>query len=179
LNEDLQNQTKELANSNRELEQFAYVASHDLQEPLRMVSSFLTLLEKKYADKLDENGKLYIDYAVDGAKRMRQIILDLLELSRIGRKEGVKKLIDINKLVQGIIVLYKKAAEEKNASIEVGELPAILGHVASLRQVFLNLIGNALKYSKKNTPVHITISANELKDFWEFTIAVIGIGIAV
>jgi len=178
LNEDLQNQTKELANSNRELEQFAYVASHDLQEPLRMVSSFLTLLEKKYADKLDENGKLYIDYAVDGAKRMRQIILDLLELSRIGRTEDVKKLVDINKLVQGIIVLYKKVAQEKSASIEVGELPVILGHIASLRQVFLNLIGNALKYSKKNIPVHITISATELKDFWKFTIADNGIGIA-
>jgi light-regulated signal transduction histidine kinase (bacteriophytochrome) len=174
----LQLQTKELANSNKELEQFAYVASHDLQEPLRMVSSFLTLLEKQYADKLDENGKLYINYAVDGAKRMRQIILDLLELSRVGRTEGEQQQIDVNKLVNEIIVLHKKQVEEKDAIIEVGELPVIEGYKASLRQVFQNLIGNALKYSKKDTAVHITVSATELKQHWQFAIADNGIGIA-
>jgi PAS domain S-box-containing protein len=178
LNEELQAQAKELAISNMELEQFAYVASHDLQEPLRMVSSFLTLLEKKYADKLDENGKKYIGFAVDGAKRMRQIILDLLELSRVGRTDGEKLLVDVNKLVHEIIVLHKKQVEEKHATIEVGELPAINGYVASLRQVFQNLIGNALKYSKKGTAVHITISATELKHHWQFAIADNGIGIA-
>jgi PAS domain S-box-containing protein len=178
LNEELQLQTKELANSNKELEQFAYVASHDLQEPLRMVSSFLTLLEKQYADKLDENGKLYINYAVDGAKRMRQIILDLLELSRVGRTEGEQQQIDVNKLVNEIIVLHKKQVEEKDAIIEVGELPVIEGYKASLRQVFQNLIGNALKYSKKDTAVHITVSATELKQHWQFAIADNGIGIA-
>ena len=178
LNEELQAQAKELASSNIELEQFAYVASHDLQEPLRMVSSFLTLLEKKYVDKLDENGKMYIEYAVSGAKRMRQIIIDLLELSMIGRTNGEQKLIDANKMVQEIILLYKKQVEEKNAVIEIGELPAIKGYTASVRQVFQNLIGNALKYSKKDTAVHVTVSATELKDYWQFAIADNGIGIA-
>src|SRR5687767_4770737 len=87
MNENLLKQTKELAISNAELEQFAYVASHDLQEPLRMVTSFLTQLEKKYAKVIDARGKKYIDFAVDGGKRMRQIILDLLEYSRVGRIE--------------------------------------------------------------------------------------------
>jgi PAS domain S-box-containing protein len=178
LNEELQAQAKELAVSNKELEQFAYVASHDLQEPLRMISSFLTLFEKNYADKLDENGKLYISYAVDGSKRMRQIILDLLELSRVGNINEEQKLIDINKLVQEIILLYNKQVEEKNAIIEVAALPAINGYSASLRQVFQNLIGNALKYSKKDTAVHITISATELEHHWQFAIADNGIGIS-
>ena len=178
LNEELQAQAKELAASNIELEQFAYVASHDLQEPLRMVSSFLTLLETKYADKLDENGKMYIEFAVNGAKRMRQIILDLLELSMVGRSNEEQKLIDVNKMVQEIILLYKKQVEEKNAVIEIGELPAIKGYTASVRQVFQNLIGNALKYSKKDTAVHVTVSATELKDYWQFAIADNGIGIA-
>ena len=178
LNEELLAQAKELAASNIELEQFAYVASHDLQEPLRMVSSFLTLLEKKYADKLDENGKMYIEYAVNGAKRMRQIILDLLELSMVGRSNEGQKLVDVNKMVKDIILLYKRQVEEKNAVIEIGELPAIRGYTASLRQVFQNLIGNALKYSKKDTAVHVTVSATELKDYWQFAIADNGIGIA-
>ena len=178
LNEELQAQAKELAASNIELEQFAYVASHDLQEPLRMVSSFLTLLETKYADKLDENGKMYIEFAVNGAKRMRQIILDLLELSMVGRSNEEQKLIDVNKMVQEIILLYKKQVEEKNAVIEIGELPAIKGYTASVQQVFQNLIGNALKYSKKDTAVHVTVSATELKDYWQFAIADNGIGIA-
>ena len=143
-----------------------------------MVSSFLTLLETKYADRLDENGKMYIEYAVNGAKRMRQIILDLLELSMVGRSNEAQKLIDVNKMVQEIILLYKKQVEEKNAVIEIGELPAIKGYTASVRQVFQNLIGNALKYSKKDTAVHVTVSATELKDYWQFAIADNGIGIA-
>ena len=108
LNIDLQNQTKELAISNSELEQFAYVASHDLQEPLRMVTSFLTQLEKKYGNIIDEKGKQYIGFAVDGAKRMRQIILDLLEFSRVGRTEELTEDIDLNELVNEIPDIVQK-----------------------------------------------------------------------
>ena len=108
LNENLKNQAKELSVSNAELEQFAYVASHDLQEPLRMVTSFLTQLEKKYGDVIDDKGKRYINFAVDGAKRMRQIILDLLEFSRVGNTDDDLAEIDLNKLVTEINILFKK-----------------------------------------------------------------------
>ena len=107
LNNTLQTQAKALADSNAELEQFAYVASHDLQEPLRMVTSFLILLEKKYGNIIDESGKRYIHFAVDGAKRMRQIILDLLELSKVGRKEGEPETINLNIQIQEIIGIFQ------------------------------------------------------------------------
>jgi light-regulated signal transduction histidine kinase (bacteriophytochrome) len=178
LNDDLQKQAKALADSNKELEQFAVVASHDLQEPLRMVTSFLTLLEKKYGDKLDESGKSYIDFAVDGAKRMRQIILDLLELSRVGRMDGANELLDLNGIVEEITSLYKKQVEEKNAIIEVAELPVISGYKASIRQIFQNLISNALKYSSNVGQILIKISVIESEQYWQFSVADNGIGIS-
>jgi len=177
LNENLQKQTKELAASNTELEQFAYVASHDLQEPLRMVTSFLSLLEKKYGDVIDDKGKKYIDFAVDGAQRMRQIILDLLEYSKAGQTEFNREDINLNELVHEIQVLFRKQVEEKNAVIHVGDLPVIHAYKVPLRQVFQNLIGNALKYTSQDISPQINISAKELKDQWQFTVTDNGIGI--
>ena len=120
LNENLQKQAKELAISNAELEQFAYVASHDLQEPLTNGDQFSHSTGKKYGDIIDDKGKKYIDFAVDGAKRMRQIILDLLEFSRVGRTEDNRENIDLNELVKEIQILFRKQIEEKNAIIQVG-----------------------------------------------------------
>jgi PAS domain S-box-containing protein len=177
LNESLQKQTKKLAISNEDLEQFAYIASHDLQEPLRMVSSFLNLLEKKYETLLDENGKTYIRFAVDGAKRMRLLILDLLQFSRIGKESENIETIDINQLIDEIKQLYSKEISEKNATIEVDKLPQILAHISPVRQVFQNLISNALKYSAKITPAKISISANDMGNEWQFSVADNGIGI--
>ena len=177
MNKDLENKAKELSISNTELEQFAYVASHDLQEPLRMVTSFLTQLEKKYADIIDEKGKKYIYFAVDGAKRMRQIILDLLEFSRVGRTEDSKEDIDIHELMGEIKALFRKQIEEKNALIEYGILPRLHSFKAPLRQVFQNLVSNALKYARADIPAHIIISATELTDHWQFEITDNGIGI--
>jgi PAS domain S-box-containing protein len=173
----LKKHAKELATSNEELEQFAYVASHDLQEPLRMVTSFLTQLDKKYGTLLDEKGKKYIDFAVDGAKRMRQIILDLLDYSRAGRAMDDMENIDLNELIRGIKILFRKEIEEKNAVILSNELPLLTGYSAPLRQVFQNLIGNALKYCRRDTPVHIKISVGELTDHWQFAVSDNGIGI--
>lgn len=178
LNEDLLLKAKELANSNAELEQFAYVASHDLQEPLRMVTGFLTQIEKKYGSIIDETGKKYIDFAVDGAKRMRQIILDLLEFSRIGRNEGNKELLDLNVLVNEIIILAQKQIDEKRAVIKLQQLPVLPVYKAPLRQVFQNLIGNALKYSRHDIPPRIGIAAKELEDHWQFSVSDNGIGIS-
>jgi PAS domain S-box-containing protein len=177
LNEDMQKQARELAISNADLEQFAYVASHDLQEPLRMVTSFLTQLEKKYGNVLDDTGKKYIDFAVDGAKRMRQIILDLLEFSRVGQTEDAQVDLNLNELVSEIQILFRKQIGEKSAVIQVGELPVIHAYKVPLRQVFQNLIGNALKYSQKGVPAQIQITAHELKDDWQLTVTDNGIGI--
>ena len=178
LNESLKLQAKELSISNTELEQFAYVASHDLQEPLRMVTSFLTQLEKKYGDVIDEKGKRYINFAVDGAKRMRQIILDLLDFSRVGNTEDDLEMIDLNKLISDINILFKKQIQEEKATIVFNDLPVIEFYKTPLRQVLQNLIGNSLKYHKKNVAPEIEIKCEELPAVWKFSIKDNGIGIS-
>ncbi|MGY5846711.1 PAS domain-containing protein [Salegentibacter sp. HM20] len=178
LNDHLVKQAKELAVSNAELEQFAYVASHDLQEPLRMVTSFLTQLENKYSEKLDDKGRRYIHFAVDGAKRMREIILDLLDYSRVGREEDKLETINLEELIGEIKHLYYKQIQEKSARISTRNLPEIKAPRASTRQIFQNLIGNALKYSKEEAPPKITIECEDQEDMWVFKIKDNGIGIS-
>jgi PAS domain S-box-containing protein len=174
---DLENHIKELAISNQELEQFAYVASHDLQEPLRMVTSFLNLIEKKYNDVLDEKGKQYIYFAVDGAKRMRKIILDLLEFSRVGKNESKLEGVDLNHVVEDITLLYRKEIEDKKAIIQFEGLPKIRTYATPIKQVFQNLISNSLKYSKTDRSPIITITCYENHTAWKFEIKDNGIGI--
>lgn len=178
LNQSLQTQTYQLAAINKELEQFAYVASHDLQEPLRMITSFLSQIELKYENVLDEKGKKYIYFAVDGAKRMRQIILDLLEYSTTGRINDLKENIDLNTIVDEIKLLYKSKIEEQEATIIFNELPLILSYKSPVRQVFQNIIGNSLKYCKKNRPCLIKIFAVDMVTHWQFSIQDNGIGIS-
>ena len=178
LNEDLRKHAKELATSNAELEQFAYVASHDLQEPLRMVTSFLTQLQKKYGEVIDDKGKQYIHFAVDGAKRMRQIILDLLDFSRVGKTEDDQEEVDINKLVNEILAFYRRHIEETQARVVIGKLPTILGYKTPLRQVLQNLIGNSFKYHKEGVPPVVEIKCKETKTHYQFTVTDNGIGIS-
>jgi len=177
LNESLSKQTKELAISNAELEQFAYVASHDLQEPVRMVTSFLTQLEKKYGDTIDNKGKQYIYFAVDGAKRMRQIILDLLEFSRVGRTVNKKEAIDLNELVDEVEGLHRKQIDESGATIDVAPLPTLMSYRAPIRQVFQNLISNGLKYQPPGNHPVVRIAFGETDTHWEFSVSDNGIGI--
>ncbi len=177
MNNNLQKHVKELAKSNAELEQFAYVTSHDLQEPLRMVTSFLTQIENKYADLLDERGRTYIGFAVDGARRMRQIILDLLEFSRIGRTEEKKEALDLNDVVEEIKILFRKEIAEKNGTILFGVLPVVNTFKAPVRQVFQNLISNALKYSRAGIPSEILITVSDCQSHWQFKFSDNGIGI--
>jgi PAS domain S-box-containing protein len=177
LNETLQNHTKELAMSNAELEQFAYVASHDLQEPLRMVTSFLTQLERKYGEVIDDKGKQYIHFAVDGAKRMRQIILDLLEFSRVGRTDDDFVEVDLNKLIVDINTLFKKRIQDEKATIIFNDLPTIQTFKTPIRQVLQNLISNSLKYHKKGEPPVIHISCEETDFLITISIKDNGIGI--
>ncbi|MHB8209358.1 PAS domain-containing sensor histidine kinase [Mucilaginibacter sp.] len=177
MNTSLQQQAKKLALSNAELEQFAYVASHDLQEPLRMVTSFLTQLEKKYGDIVDDKGKQYIHFAVDGAKRMRQIILDLLEFSRVGRMDDEPEEVNLNDLISNITALYRKQIEEKKASIIFSDLPVVRTHKTPMRQALQNLISNALKYQPQGARPIIRITCEEMSDHWLIAVKDNGIGI--
>lgn len=177
LNETLENRAQQLAVSNDELQQFAYVSSHDLQEPLRMVTSFLTLLEKKYGDQLDEKATQYIHYAVDGAQRMRHVILDLLEYSRVGSNEEALKKINLKILVEEILILHRKQIQEIEASFVIDPLPTISSFETPIRQVFQNLISNSLKYhSTENKPL-ITLSSTDCDTHYEFSVSDNGIGI--
>ncbi|MEO6542279.1 MAG: PAS domain S-box protein [Ferruginibacter sp.] len=177
LNVNLTKHVNDLATSNKELEQFAYVASHDLQEPLRMVTSFLTQIEKKYGGILDEKGRQYIHFAVDGAKRMRQIILDLLEFSRVGQTEDKQEEVDLNELMDEILLLLRKKIEEKKAVITIGKLPLIKTLRSPLRQVFQNLVNNSLTYHKKDGLPEISIDVKDRENYWEFAVTDNGIGI--
>jgi PAS domain S-box-containing protein len=177
LNDELQKQAKELSISNAELEQFAYVASHDLQEPLRMITSFLTQLEKNYKGVLDDKAKKYIEYAVDGAKRMRQIILDLLDFSRVGKNLDHMEEIDLNVLIDEISMMYRRRIDAKSAQIIRKQLPVIYSHRTALFQIFQNLISNSIKYAREGEPPKIHISAEEHKEVYQFTIRDNGIGI--
>ncbi len=176
-NESLKNHAKVLERSNEELEQFAFITSHDLQEPLRMVSSFMNQLKRRYADQLDEKALLYIHYAMDGAKRMKQIILDLLLYSRANRPTEQIEEVNLNEIVTEYTLLRRKLIAEKKASILFDSLPAFQTYKAPIIQIFHCLLDNALKYTKKNLPPRIKIQAKEKETLWEFTIEDNGIGI--
>jgi light-regulated signal transduction histidine kinase (bacteriophytochrome) len=167
----------DLKRSNAELEQFAYVASHDLQEPLRKVASFCQLIEQRYDDQLDDRGRQYIAFAVDGAKRMQQLINDLLAFSRVGRSAAEQPVVAGDDVLRQALASLGEAIEENGAQIEVGPLPSVRGEPALLAAVFQNLIGNALKFHRDGGPPHIQISAEPRGDEWVFACADDGIGI--
>ncbi|WP_425640064.1 PAS domain S-box protein [Algoriphagus yeomjeoni] len=177
LNESLQTYAKELERSNEELEQFAFITSHDLQEPLRMISSFMDQLKRKYEDQLDEKALKYIHFASDGAKRMKQIILDLLDYSRAGRPGDSLELVNLNMILSDFKQLRRKIISEKAVKISASELPTIYTYRAGITQVFHSLVDNAIKYSKAGIAPHIEINATEQADEWMFSIKDNGIGI--
>jgi signal transduction histidine kinase len=149
---DLVRQAEELARSNADLEQFAYVASHDLQEPLRKVSGFCQLLQMRYADQLDERAQEYIHFAVDGAKRMQDLINDLLLFSRVGRTAESFQQVDLDAVARDVIEVLGPAIEEANATVTVGDLPAVTGDRRLLGATLQNLITNALKFRSEEPP---------------------------
>ena len=176
LNDSLEKRAKELAESNEELERFAYVASHDLQEPLRMVTSFLQLLEKKYNDKLDKKAQEYIAYAVDGAERMKKLILDLLEYSRVNTASLQKEKVNLNEILSDLLFTYNNLIVQTHGSISSKLLPVVMGNKTQLFQLFQNLIGNAFKYRSSAPPV-VNISCEEKTTEFKFSISDNGIGI--
>jgi len=173
----LKQYTLELERSNEELEQFAFVASHDLQEPLRMVSSFMDLLQRKFGDQLDEKGNQYIYFAADGAKRMKQIILDLLEYSRASRPTEGKEDVDLNEVISEYTNLRSSLISESSATIKYKDLPTLFTYKAAIVQVFHCLIDNALKYSALDTEPIVEINSKENNNEWTFSIKDNGIGI--
>lgn len=172
----LAQKTKELEESNQELSQFAYVASHDLQEPLRTIASFCTLLERRYKDKLDEDAGEFIDFIVNGTKRMQKLIDGLLLYSRAGRQSFDLEELDINILVEGIVKSLNQKLQETGAEVEFANLPNVEGSEIHLTQLFQNLISNAIRYCERRPK--IKISARPIHRKIQFTIEDNGIGIA-
>lgn len=167
----------ELKNSNKQLEQFAYVASHDLKEPLRMVSSFVQLLEKRYKGKLDEKADKYINYAVDGALRMQRLIDDLLSYSRINNNNIDFKLIDTNKILKNVILSISKLIDVNSAQITFDNLPKIIGDETQIGRLFQNLLTNAIKFKREEVDPKVHISVKKENSNYIFSVKDNGIGI--
>jgi PAS domain S-box-containing protein len=172
---ELRERTEELARSNADLEQFAYVASHDLQEPLRMVASYLQLIAQRYQGRLDADADDFINYAVDGARRMKQLINDLLNFSRAGRGPEPRP-IDLNRALERALAILALAIEENHAVVNVDGLPRVMGDEARLAEVFQNLVSNAIKFRGAQPP-RIRIGARREDGFWTISVADNGIGI--
>lgn len=166
----------ELKRSNEELEQFAYVSSHDLQEPLRMVSSFTQLLERRYKGQLDSEADEYIAFVVDGAKRMKELIDDLLEFSRLNTQAGEFKMVSLQIALRDVLSNLQTFIKDNNATITYEPLPTIMGDPSQLNQLFQNLISNAIKFHDDEPP-EIHISAQKDEDEWVFGVSDNGIGI--
>lgn len=175
----LAQQTEELRRSNSELEQFAYVASHDLQEPLRKVASFCQLLEKRYGTELDARGKQYIDFAVDGAKRMQVLINDLLTFSRVGRVHDSWSPVALDRTLDRALGNLALVIEESDtAVVREDPLPEVTGDATTLAMIWQNLIGNAVKFRRPDEPSMVTVGCVREGDDWHFTVTDNGIGIA-
>ena len=172
----LQAQADELARSNRDLEQFAYVASHDLQEPLRKVASFCQLLERRYAGQLDERADTYIGFAVDGAKRMQQLINDLLAFSRVGRSTAGFAPVDLGEALERAKVSLAMALDEAGGTVTADRLPVVDGDRGLLVQLLQNLVGNGLKFRGVDPPV-VRLSARHEEEGWQVTVRDNGIGV--
>jgi signal transduction histidine kinase len=177
VNGQLQNQTEELMRSNRDLEQFAYVASHDLQEPLRKVASFCQLLQRRYAGQLDERADQYIAFAVDGAQRMQRLINDLLAFSRIGRMTSGFTEVDLNTLMTDVAGLTEPARNYANGELTWSDLPTVLGEQALLTTLLANLVSNSIKFRHPDRPPTVHISGQRVGDEWEISCRDNGIGV--
>ncbi len=171
-----QARSRDLERSNAELEQFAYVASHDLQEPLRKVAGFCELLERRYAGQLDERADQYIGFAVDGARRMQALINDLLSFSRVGRLTRERTVVDCDALLAQATANLAVVIEETGVEITSDDLPTVVGEGNLLTTVFQNLVGNAVKFHGEAAP-RVHVGVHRQGEYWEFSVADNGIGI--
>ncbi|MCF8452010.1 MAG: PAS domain-containing protein, partial [Pedobacter sp.] len=177
LNAALSKNIAELEIANEELEQFAFITSHDLQEPLRMITSFLNQLERKYSDKLDDKARQYIGFATDGAVRMKQIILDLLEFSRAGKLNENKKQVNLEELMDQYKLLRSRLIHEKSVKLTHDKLPVISAFSVPLTQTIHCLLDNAIKYSKESEKPIICMRVLDERKHWIFSVKDNGIGI--
>ncbi len=175
--EDLARKVDELACSNADLEQFAYVASHDLQEPLRMVATYTQLLAERYRGKLDENADKFIGYACEGALRMQALIQDLLAFSRVGRNCAACSRVDCDAAMAEVMMSMGPAIQESGAVVTYAALPVVWAERSQMTQLFQNLIGNAIKFHGKDAP-EISVRAEKTGSQWLFSVSDNGIGIA-
>ena len=167
----------EVNSKNKELEQFAYTVSHDLKEPLRMIKSFMQLLDQNYSEKLDDKAKRYIYFAVDGAQRMTNSIDELMEYSRVGRMYNTQEKTDSNQLLQEVLKTLEAEIENTGTQLTISELPVINVVPITFKMLVQNLISNAIKYQPGGQKPEIEVSAKELDSHWEFTFKDNGIGI--
>ena len=167
----------DLARSNSDLEQFAYAASHDLQEPLRTITSYIGLVMERYGDRLDETGVEFMDFAIDGAERMQQLISDLLDYSRVDTRAREMEPVNCDTLMNGVLSGLNEAIDSKRAKVECSPLPIVNGDAPQLSRLFQNLIGNALKFCGDSRP-KIQVWAELHGDHWIFSVKDNGIGIA-
>jgi PAS domain S-box-containing protein len=173
---ELERRAADLERSNAELERFAYVASHDLSEPLRMVSGFVSLLQTRYGDRLDDDAEEFMRYIVDGVDRMQALIRDLLTYSRVGRAPLELEAVAMGPLVERVLEGMQTSIDESDARIEVGDLPTVRGDAIQLSQLVQNLVANALKFTGDEPPV-VRVSAAREGNEWAFAVADEGIGI--
>ncbi|MBX0298219.1 sensor histidine kinase, partial [Haloarcula nitratireducens] len=171
--EELNALVEELERSNAELEQFASAVAHDLKEPLRSISSYLQLLERRYADDLDEDGREFIEFAVNGADRMQRMIADILEFARIGRSESPREIVDCDVILEEVREIL--LLDREHCEVTVEPLPTVMGNSTQLTKIFQNLIGNAIDHS--DGEVSVLVSATRVNDMWRFTVADTGPGI--
>ena len=177
LIQDIVDARKELMCKNEELSRFTTIVSHDLKEPLRMVSQFMTKIEQKYSGSLDDKARQYIFYAVDGARRMSKMIDELLNYSRIAEKDKTFEVINCLNLINDVKQSLKQIVDEKNALIEISVLPEIIAIKTAIQILFTNLITNAIKYSKRDIQPIIKIACTDNSNFWQFSVSDNGIGI--
>jgi signal transduction histidine kinase len=175
--EDLARKAEELARSNGDLEQFAYVASHDLQEPLRMVAAYTQLLAERYRGKLDADADKFIGYACEGAQRMQVLIQDLLAFSRVGRKEDALASVDCNAVMRDVVQILGASIEQNGGTVTCGALPEVWADNTQMVQLFQNLVGNAIKF-RGDEPPNVCVQAEKHGREWVFSVSDNGIGIA-
>jgi PAS domain S-box-containing protein len=173
----LKRYAEELERSNQNLERFAYIASHDLQEPLRMVAGYTQLLARRYAGQLDQDADEFIAYAVDGASRMQELINDLLEYSRVGTRGNPFEPVETEQVIEQVFRNLQVAIEESQARITHDPLPRLMADKTQIIQLFQNLIGNAIKF-RGNGALKIHVRAEEKQEDWHFAVCDNGIGIA-
>lgn len=178
LIQDIVDARQALVLKNEELDKFASVASHDMKEPLRMIASFMQLLEKNYGDQLDGKARQYIHFAVDGSRRMTNLINELLSYARVNRDMREVEIVDLNEVLKDVTGLLRDVIRENGADVNIGPMPTLKGYPVALRTLFTNLISNGIKYQPPGQSAKIQLSSADMGDFWEIRVTDNGIGIA-